>query len=1221
MTTLKKILSNSKPSDMTTDHVMSQIVLDEQQRVRESGTTATAFFAKIAKKGKWKDDKSGEKGKKRCTHCKLRGHDVSECRKLKREKEQQDTKSSTASTPPKPAASAKVAVADSSDDVVHVFSAAAADPVPRNDIVFALGAYSGQSIQNWIIDSGASRTMSCNREWFYSFTTLARPIRVTLGDDSTIHATGVGRIPVRMRANGHWSNAVLQDVLFVPELNGNLLSVAHLTQRGADIRFTGEGCQLYTQTGQLTCSGQLRGKLYVMDMRTVVPERAHVAPIEAFPAEGEDFPVAAETALVARSSTSKADVDTWHRRLAHLSVDTVMRMVRKGMVKGMEINSSTSRTSPCEPCLKGKQTRAEIHKTTETRADIVLGRVFSDVCGKMSTRSHRGFEYFVTFTDDKSRKVFVEGLHQKSDVERHLKAFIARAEVETGQRIKVLRSDGGGEYIGGSLVKYLQEKGTQHEITTPDTPQHNGVAERMNRTLLDKVRAMLIDADLPESYWYDALEYAALLHNVAPTRALGDITPEEAWSGNKPDVSRLRVFGSRAFVHIPDAQRSKLAAKSLVCTFLGHARNRKAYRLVHRPTRRFLESRDVIFDEGGPDPRTSFERVVIDHDDTETGGAEAGGAEAGNAKAGGTSEDESETEIEGILTSTSKSSKVPTPTLASTRPKRTVRAPTRDDDPRYSVSSYGTRKRPAEKAKVARTDATGDPRTYAQAMARTDAAEWEVACEAERRAFERMGVYEVVPRPKGRKVVGSKWVFRIKRGPDGEIQKYKARVVAQGFTQIEGIDYDETFAPVAKFASLRVILALAAEHNLEVQQMDVKSAYLNGNLQEEIFMEAPPGFEVPEGMVLRLVKAVYGTKQGGRVWYEEIREKLGAMEYRRTEADHAVFTRTRGDKLDIIALYVDDITIVSKDMETINQDKAALGESYEMTDLGDISWILGMHITRDRDAGWIAVSQQKYIEEILERFGKSDARPISTPTLANEHLIKLTSPEINVRSYQSAIGALMYPMLGTRPDLAYTVAALGRHSATPGVDHQRALDRALRYLRATSDWQLIFQRGAPGGTTLHGFVDADWASDVNDRKSTSGFVFMLGGAAISWSSKKQTSVALSSTEAEYIAAAHATKEVVWLRRLLTELGLDLHSSTILHVDNQSAIAIARNPEFHDRTKHIEVRHHFLRHKVEDKEIHLEYTPTEDQVADVLTKGIVREKHERFSGAMGVRRLG
>jgi hypothetical protein len=392
-------------------------------------------------------------------------------------------------------------------------------------------------------------------------------------------------------------------------------------------------------------------------------------------------------------------------------------------------------------------------------------------------------------------------------------------------------------------------------------------------------------------------------------------------------------------------------------------------------------------------------------------------------------------------------------------------------------------------------------------------------------------------------------------GPDGSIQKYKACIVAQGFTQIEGIDYDETFAPVAKLASLRVILAIAAEKNLEMHQMDVKSAYLNGTLTNEIFMTAPPGFPVPDGMVLRLIKAVYGTKQGGRVWYEEISETLADMGYIRTEADHAVFTRAGGDAPSIIALYVDDITMVASDLASIDRDKEALKRSYEMTDLGELSWILGMHISRDRTAGWIAVSQEKYSLEILQRFDKSDSRPVSTPALANEHLKKLDNAEIEPKSYQSALGALMYPMLGTCPDLAYTVAALGRHAATPGADHQRALDRAFRYLRATPSRRLVFRKGAPNGTTLHGFVDADWASDINDRKSTSGFVFMLGGAAVSWSSKKQTTVALSSTEAEYIAASNAGKEALWLRRLLTDLGIDSTQPTTLHVDNQSAIVL------------------------------------------------------------------
>jgi hypothetical protein len=664
-------------------------------------------------------------------------------------------------------------------------------------------------------------------------------------------------------------------------------------------------------------------------------------------------------------------------------------------------------THKCEPCLKGKQTRAEIRKSTETRTDTVLGRAFSDVSGPLPTRSHAGFSYFVTFIDDLSRCVHVVGLKEKSEVERHLKAFIARAELETGLTVKVLRSDGGGEYTSTRLATYLEDKGIQHELTTPDTPQHNGVAERMNRTLLDKVRAMLADADLPESYWYAALEYASHLHNVVPTRALDDLTPEEAWSGNKPDISALRIFGSRAYVHIPDKHRSKLAAKSLLCTFIGYAKNRKAFRLVHRPTRRFLDSRDVIFDEGGTKP----ERVLIEYNDAPR--LEPGGASTPTTV---DPPSESETEIEDILTD-NLPPLVPDPTtfpptsLASSRPKRNVRAPTRDDDQRYNVSSYGSHSRPAEHASVAQTDALQDPRSYAEAMARSDGAAWEVACKDERDVFYRMGVFEVVPRPKGRKVVGSKWVFRTKRGPDGEIQKYKARVVAQGFTQVEGIDYDETFAPVAKLSSIRTFLALAAELDLEVHQMDVKSAYLNGLLEEEIYMEPPPGFDIPEGMVMKLVKAVYGTKQGGRIWYDEVRSKLEVMGYVRTSADHAVFVRVRDGTLSIIILYVDDFIMGCKYLEIINQDKESLQKYYQMTDLGELTWILGIHVTRDRSAGWIALSQEKYIEEILERFGKSDVRPISTPALPNEHLEKLTSPEMDVKSYQSAIGALMYPML------------------------------------------------------------------------------------------------------------------------------------------------------------------------------------------------------------------
>ena len=287
----------------------------------------------------------------------------------------------------------KAAVVNAGNNIVHLFSAAAAEPTPCNNVVFALRVHPTEANQHWIVDSGTSHTMSCNHNWFYSFFTLTRPIQVTLGDISCINATGMGCIPVCMRANRQWNNAVLQDVLFVPELNGNLLLVAHLTECEANIRFTGTKCQLYTQSGHLTCSGQLQGKLYIMDMRTVVPETAHIANIESFPEEGDDLPPAAETALVARSSSSKADVEIWLCWLGHLSTDTVVCMVKNRMVKGTEISGTATPTTPCKPCLKGKQMCAEIQKTTEMCANTVLGHVFSDVCGKLATHSHRGFEY------------------------------------------------------------------------------------------------------------------------------------------------------------------------------------------------------------------------------------------------------------------------------------------------------------------------------------------------------------------------------------------------------------------------------------------------------------------------------------------------------------------------------------------------------------------------------------------------------------------------------------------------------------------------------------------------------------------------------------------------------------------------------------------------------------------------------------------------------------
>ena len=318
----------------------------------------------------------------------------------------------------------------------------------------------------------------------------------------------------------------------------------------------------------------------------------------------------------------------------------------------------------------------------------------------------------------------------------------------------------------------------------------------------------------------------------------------------------------------------------------------------------------------------------------------------------------------------------------------------------------------------------------------------------------------------------------------------------------------------------------------------------------------------------------------------------------------------------IVAVYIDDKLILSKSLDAINHLKGQLLQEYELMDLGEVHWILGMEIIQDRERWTIELSQCRYIETILERFGMENGRAVKTPMEPNLKLVKLKAPEVDVKLYQSRLSALMYVMLATCPDLAFAVGALSKHAATPGEAHWAALKRVYRYLCGTTDTHLIYS-GATKPNIL-GYVDVDWAGDINDRQSISGYVFIISGGAVSWSLKKQTSVALSSTEAEYMAAAAATKEALWLHSLAQELSLSsFQEPTTLLIDNQSAMALAKNAVFHDRTKHIAIQHHFICEKIDDEEITLQYIPTNEQVADVLTKPLMWEKHNRFIEGMGV----
>ncbi|THH04747.1 hypothetical protein EW146_g10096 [Bondarzewia mesenterica] len=384
--------------------------------------------------------------------------------------------------------------------------------------------------------------------------------------------------------------------------------------------------------------------------------------------------------------------------------------------------------------------------------------------------------------------------------------------------------------------------------------------------------------------------------------------------------------------------------------------------------------------------------------------------------------------------------------------------------------------------------------------------------------------------------------------------------------------------------------------DLEVHQLDVKTAYLNGILDEEIYLEPAEGFKPTDGTVWKLNKSLYGLKQAGRVWYKRIRAEIESLGFTACVSDPCLFHKLEGDKLTLVAVYVDDMVLASTSLADLEEVKNLFKKSFNITDLGDINWILGIHVERDRTKRSISLSQERYVEEVLSRFGQQDAHPMVTPMLANQRLVRTEKPEVDIRTYQRILGSVMWAMLGTRPDLAFTIGSLSQFSSAPTEEALHALMRMLRYLCRTSDTRLVY-RGTQK-EELTGFVDADWAGNVNDRRSISGFVFKVADGAISWSSKKQGSTALSSTKAEYVAGTHAAKELVWLWALFAEISLPCKGPTTLFMDNQSAMAIAENPVYHARTKHIGARHHFLRERVEDGELELKYLPTGDQMADV-----------------------
>jgi hypothetical protein len=512
-----------------------------------------------------------------------------------------------------------------------------------------------------------------------------------------------------------------------------------------------------------------------------------------------------------------------------------------------------------------------------------------------------------------------------------------------------------------------------------------------------------------------------------------------------------------------------------------------------------------------------------------------------------------------------------------------------------------------------------EPPTYRAAMARPDAPQWREAMRAELASLMKTNTFQFVPvgeRLKQRPV-SSKWVYKIKRKSDGTVERYKARLVARGFTQRPGVDFRETFAPVARMTSIRTLLSVACKDDMNLTHLDVDTAFLNGELDEEIFMQLPEGgLEGDAGRVVKLRKGLYGLKQASRQWYKALDKVLSGIGFVQSRADPCIYVYERDGKRVMLAVYVDDFVIADNNADLRERVKRELAVHFKLKDLGELHGCLGLRVTRDRARRELTLDQEGYIIEMLDMFHMSDCKPCATPEQVNLHLPKHEQHgNDNTRyPYREAVGKLMYAMVCTRPDIASAVRAVSKHLCAYGDAHWTAVKRIMRYLKGTSDMKLRFG-GKRVGESLVGYADADWGNDKDERKSVTGYVFAHAGGPLSWSSKGQRTVALSSTEAEYMSLSEACREVTYLRLLLSELRHVQRGATTIYEDNQGAIALTKNPEHHARNKHIDMRHHFCRDMVQNGAVAVVYMPTASMPADALTKALAAEAFQRCCSAI------
>ncbi|SCV74161.1 BQ2448_6593 [Microbotryum intermedium] len=1022
-----------------------------------------------------------------------------------------------------------------------------------------------------IYDTGATCSISPHRRHFASYAPALSKAYVKDAGGNLHLIAGSGTIsPQFVLDNGSIKSFDIDNVFHVPTMVATLIS----------------GPALYGRGLHSHCDG----KVFRLSLEGQTVAICDVGPRMVFRAR-RISPNVAASALALTSHPSSTDLFTWHERGGHVGAAALKKMEKEGLARGMRILPGGRTLDSCEACGLGRGAHPSVPKVATTRETVPLRKLFTDVWGPVKQPSLTGHTYLLSIIDDASRFHWIFPLKHKSDVTQHIIDFIERVERERDLPVVKIQSDGGGEYVNGALKAHLIAKGIEHIITVPYEHHQQGVVERYWLTLFEGVRSCLAHSKLPPSYWCDVAQAFAYVSNRRSTRANeGGKSPYALYHGRIPDVHRLRVWGCNATVNLPShARLSEVSPPGVLCTFVGYST--LGWLFVRHDNGRLIQSSDALFyersfglpaeayeEEPDDQPRPGYEAVVPTGERTAEL-ADRWGATPGSCRRPIVG-DGNFVKLSDLLD---------------------------DDGHRLPFVGYVDLSRcdigwtPLADAAIDLDTKcivgdcyevwTGNPDepTFREAMNGPNKEQWYVAFARELSNQEGMGTWdkEESQPPPGRRAIPTKVVLLKKRNDRGEVLTFKARIVARGDLQRPG-DYETTFAPTARIASVRILNVLAHVHRWRRRQFNVNNAYLNADVSEQVWIQ------LPDKTVHRLRRSIYGLKQAGHDWNQTLHDELTKNHgFERIEEDRGMYRRVRevgGKSLTLLlASYVDDGIVTGDD--DIEEFLLAFGAHFKLRE-GEVDMFLGMKITVEETRGELRMDQRHLAESILATRGFTDCKPASTPWLdsysSSGHAVDTSFP------YRSVVGELLWLAGCTRPDLSFTVAHLARFMSDPQAEHIARAKHVLRYLKGTVYLGLVYHRDL--GAEISPYSDADHAGDKSSRVFVSGHVVQMAGCAITWSARRQTGVAHSSVEAEYVALSSTCREVMWLRLLFFALGFPCIGPTIIRADSTGAIALSKHPTSHTTTKHIS---------------------TNLMVADIMTKGLGKGKHEHFVERLGL----